>query len=142
LNKKHIAFNTHLILCVVIFIILLVLCIGCVSADEIGLGIVFGIFALLPLFVFAISPLYFIFSDESVKIVYNFGLKEEIKWSDVRSISLTGSWIGAGGSLPHYVISYPSNEKRLFFMVGEIQKTRKTKKLIMEYYKKTIKSGW
>lgn len=49
-----------------------------------------------------------------------------------------GSWISLGLGLPHYVISYPRKEKRLFFVVGEIQKTRKTKKYIEKYYKKKI----
>ncbi len=137
-NKKHIAFNTHLILCFVLFPIFIGLSIGCAIEGDIGLSIMFGIFVLLPVFVFAISPLYFVFSDEYVEIVYNFGQKEIIKWSDIRNISLMGSWIGAGGGLPHYVIAYPKKEKRLFFVVGEIQKTRKTKRFIEKYYKKKI----
>ncbi len=138
MNKKHIAINTHLILCVVLFIVFLGLSISCAIENKIGFSIMFGIFVLLPIFVFAISPLYFAFSDECVEIIYNFGQKEKIKWSDIRSISLMGSWIGAGGGLPHYVIAYPKQEKRLFFVVGEIQKSRKTKKLIEKYYKKKI----
>ena len=137
-NKKHIALNTHLILCVALFIIFLALSISCAMGNEIGLSIMFGIFVLLPVFVFAISPFYFVFSDECVEIVYNFGQREKIKWSDIRNISLMGSWIGAGGGLPHYVIAYPKKDKRLFFVVGEIQKTRKTKKFIEKYYKKKI----
>ena len=137
-NKKYIAFNTHLILCFVLFSIFIGLSIGCAIEGDIGLSIMFGIFVLLPVFVFAISPLYFVFSDEYVEIVYNFGQKEIIKWSDIRNISLMGSWIGAGGGLPHYVIAYPKKDKRLFFVVGEIQKTRKTKKFIEKYYKKKI----
>ena len=138
MNKKTYAFNTLLILCLVLFIVFLGLCISCAIESDIGLSIMFGIFVLLPVFVFAISPLYFVFSDEYVEIIYNFGQREKIKWSDIRSISLMGSWIGAGGGLPHYVIAYPRKEKRLFFVVGEIQKTRKTKKLIEKYYKKEI----
>ena len=138
MNKKHIALNTHLILCVALFIIFLALSISCVMGNEIGLSIMFGIFVLLPVFVFAISPLYFVFSDEYIEIVYNFGQREKIKWNDIRNITLMGSWIGAGGGLPHYVIAYPGKEKRLFFVAGEIQKTRKTKKLIEKYYKKKI----
>ena len=137
-NKKFIVFNTHLILCFVLFLIFLGLSIGCAIECDIGLSIMFGIFVLLPVFVFAISPLYFVFSDECVEIVYNFGQREIIKWNDIRNISLMGSWIGAGGGLPHYVIAYPRKEKGLFFVVGEIQKTRKTKKLIEKYYKKKI----
>ena len=49
-----------------------------------------------------------------------------------------GTAIGAGGGLPHYVIAYPKKDKRLFFVVGEIPKTRKTKKFIEKYYKKKI----
>ena len=137
-NKKYIAFNTHLILCFVLFLIFISLSIGCAIEKESGLGIMFALFTLLPLFVFGISPLYFVFSDECIKIIYSFGQKEVIKWSDIRNISLMGSWIGAGGGLPHYVVSYPKREKRLFFVVGEIQKTRKTKKFIEKYYKKKI----
>ena len=78
------------------------------------------------------------FSDEYVEIVYNFGQRELIKWKDIRNISLMGSWIGAGGGLPHYSIAYPKKGKRLFFVVGEITKSSRTTKLIKEYYKKKI----
>ena len=77
-------------------------------------------------------------SDDCVEIIYHFGQREIIKWKDIRNISLMGSWIGAGGGLPHYVIAYPKKEKRLFFVVGEIQNTRKTKRFIEKYYKKKI----
>ena len=138
MNKKHIAFNTHLIFFIILSVIFLGFSIGCVMENDVGLSIMFAIFFLLPLFVLAISPLYFTFSDECIEIVYNFGQREIIKWSDIRNISLMGSWIGAGGGLPHYVIAYSRKEKRLFFVVGEIPKTRKTKKLIEKYYKKKV----
>ena len=77
-NKKHIALNTHLILCVALFIIFLALSISCAMGNEIGLSIMFGIFVLLPIFVFAISPLYFVFSDEYIEIVYNFGQRKKL----------------------------------------------------------------
>ena len=135
MNKKHIALNTHLVLCFFLFVVFVGLSISCAIDSDIGLSIMFGVFILLPVFVFAISPLYFVFSDECIEIVYNFGQREIIKWNDVRNISLVGSW--TGGGLPHYVIAYPQKEKRPFFILGEIQKTRKTKKLIEKYYKKT-----
>lgn len=133
-DKRNIALNTHLILCVILFLVFLGLSISCAIENEIGMTILFSIFTLLPIFVFSMSPLYFVFSSEEVEIVYNFGQKELIKWNSVRSISL----IGAGGGLPHYVFAYPRMEKRIFFVVGEIPKTRKTKKLIKRYYKKNI----
>lgn len=138
MNKKHIAINTHLILCFVLFLVFLGFSIGCAIENEIGLCVMFALFILLPAFVFAISPLYFVFSDECVKIIYNFGLREQIKWSEIRSISSMGSWISKGGGLPHYVIAYPQKEKRPFFIVGEVTKTAKTTKLIKKYYKKKI----
>ncbi len=132
MNKKHIAFNTHLILCVVLFVIFIGLSISCAIEKEIGFSIMFAICTLLPLFTFAISPLYFVFSDECVEIIYNFGQKEIIKWNDIKKISLMGSWIGRGGGPPHYVIAYPQKENRLFFVVGEIQKNKKNKKAYKE----------
>lgn len=138
MEKKYVAFNTHLILCIILFIIFLVLSISCAIQSVIGLSIVFGFFVLLPIFVFAISPLYFVFCDDCVEIIYHFGQREIIKWKDIRNISLMGSWIGAGGGLPCYHIAYPKKEKTLFFVVGEITKSPKITKLIKEYYKKKI----
>ncbi len=138
MKKIHIAFNTHLIFCVLLFIVFLGLSVSCALGNEIGLSVMFGILVLLPIFVFASSPLYFVFSDDYVEIIYNFGQRERIKWSDIRRISLMGSWFGAGGGLPHYIIAYPKKEKGLFFVIGEIPKARKTKKLIEKYYKKKI----
>ena len=137
-NKKHIAINTHLILCLVLFIAFLGLSINCAMGNETVLSVMFAVFVLLPVVVFAVSPLCFVFTDEFVEIVYNFGQRERIKWADIRSISIMGSWLGGGGGLPRYVVAYPRAEKRLFFVVGEINKTAKTKKLIMKYYKKKI----
>lgn len=138
MNKKHIAINTHLIFYFVLFLVFLCLCVSCAIENNIGLSIGFAIFVVCPVFIFAISPLYFVFSDEYIEIVYNFGLKEQIKWSEIRNIYSVGSWISKGGGLPHYVIAYPKKEKRPFFVVSEITKTAKTKKLIKKYYKKEI----
>ncbi len=138
MKKKQIAFNTHLFLCLILFIVLLGISISSAVENEVGISIGFAALTLLPIFVFAISPLYFVFSEEHVEIVYNFGQREKIKWSDIRNISRMGSWLGGGGGLPHYVIFYPQKEKRLFFVCGEIPKTRKTKKLLKMYYKKKI----
>ena len=98
----------------------------------------FGMFVLLPIFVFVISPMYFVFSDNCVEIVYHFKQREVIKWGDIRNISLEGAWVHALDGFPHYVISYPRKQKMYFFMESEISKTRKTKKLLEKYYKKKI----
>lgn len=138
MNKKHIAFNTHLILWLVMILVFFGLSVGFAIESEVGLCIASAIVALVPAFVCVTSPLYFIFNDKCVEIVYNLGQREQIKWSEVRYITLLGSWIGSGDGLPHFVVAYPQMEKRVFFVRGEIPKTRKTKKLIKKYYKKKI----
>ena len=137
-NKKHIAINTHLWLAVVLFLIFITIAISCINENEIEMVVGFLIAALLPIFVFLISPVYYIFSEESVTITYLFGQKEEIKWNSIRSITLYGSWISRGGGNPRYHIVYPTNIKRAFFINGDISKTRKTKRLIKKYYRKDI----
>ena len=138
MNKKHIALNTHLIFFAAFFLVILGIFEACVRAKEIGLSIGFGLFLLAPVFGFLISPLYFGFSDEYVEIVYHFGLREQIKWNEIKSITRMGSWILKSDGFPRYEILYPSKEKHPFFVVGEIAKTRRTKKLIRQYYKREI----
>ena len=138
MEKKHIAVNTHLLLCVLMFAEFLWLCILCAGEKEVALSTLFGVFSLVPVVVFFLSPLYVIFSADGIEIVYHFGLKERIKWSEIRSISIRGSWIGKGGGLPNYEIAYPCKEQKPFFVVGKIPKTRKTKRYIEQYYKRNI----
>ncbi|MCQ2449292.1 MAG: hypothetical protein MJ132_03785, partial [Clostridia bacterium] len=94
------------------------------------------IICLLSVFVFVVSPLCYIFDKKAVTIVYLFGLRETVAWSNIREIYEVGSWFFRIGGTPRYVLCYPIKEKQLFFMVGEISKTRKTTKLINCYYGK------
>lgn len=137
-QKKHIALNTHLWLCVFLFLVFLGISISFLTENEIGFAIIFLFFTLLSIFGFLISPLYFVFSKETVEIVYRFRQREMIRWREVRNIAQFGSWIDTGRGLPHYVFAYPKTEKRPFFVVGEIPKTRRTKKLIKMFYKGDI----
>ncbi|MBQ8768661.1 MAG: hypothetical protein IJZ15_03300 [Oscillospiraceae bacterium] len=138
MDKKQIAINTHLMLCFLLFCALLLISVDCAVENEIGLCVAFSLFLLLPIFVLVVSPLYFVFSDDCVEIVYILGAKEIIRWKDIKSITLMGSWITKHASPPHYAIAYRCKEKRPFFVRGEIPKTRRTKKLIKKYYKKQI----
>jgi len=138
MDKKQIAINTHLILCFLLFCALLGLAAVCAAENEIGLCVAFSLFLLLPVFVFLISPLYFVFSDDCVEIVYHFDVKEQIRWKDIQRVTLMGSWFGKFNSPPHYVIAYYRKGKVPFFVAGRIPKTRKTKKLIKQYYKRQI----
>lgn len=137
-NKKQIAINTHLWLPITLFVIFMTISVSCIHEKEIGMAVGFFLATLLPIFVFLISPVYYIFSEENVQIIYLWKQKEEIKWSSIQSIALYGSWINRGGATPHYHIAYPTNKKRVFFINGDISKTRKTKRLIKKYYKKNI----
>ena len=137
-KQKHYAFNTHLLFVIAFFIIFLFFSICAAIEYEVGLSIGFAVATLLPIFVFLISPLYIVFSNEEIEIIYILGQREIIKWKNIRCIYLNGSWISGGGGLPHYELAYPTNVKRAFFVRGEIPKTRKTKKYIKMYYKKDI----
>ena len=137
-KQKHYAFNTQLFFVIALFAIFLVLSICAAIEREIGLSIGFAVVTLLPVFVLLISPLYVVFSDEEIEIVYIMGQKEIIKWKNIRYIRLNGAWISRGGGFPHYEVVYPTDVKRAFFVRGEIPKTRKTKKYIKMYYKKDI----
>ena len=138
MNKKQIAVNTHLIFFAAFFLVMLGIFESVARGKEIGLSIGFGLALLGPVVCFCISPLYFVFSDEYLEIVYLFGLKEQIKWSQIKCITRKGSWISKGGGFPRYAIIYPSKEKRPFFVVGEISKTERTKRLLKHYYKREI----
>ena len=136
-RKKEIAINTHLWLPIVYFVIFLLLCISCIDEGAIGMAIGFAAVALLALFIFLISPMYYVFTNKEIVIIYLWGQKEKIKWIDIRNITLFGSWISRGDATPHYHINYPS-QKRLFFMTGDISKTRKTKRLFKNHYGREI----
>ena len=137
-KQKHYAFNTQLLFVIAFFVVFLVLSICAAIEQEIGLSIGFAVATLLPVFVLLISPLYVVFSDEEIEIVYIMGQREFIKWKNIRYIRLNGVWISRGGGFPHYEVAYPTDVKRAFFVRGEIPKTRKTKKYIKMYYKKDI----
>ncbi len=137
-GKTETAINTHLWLPVALFAFFVLLSAFGIREQAIWVAIGFAAAALLPLFIFLTSPMYYVFSEESVEIIYLWGQKEKIKWSSVRNITLLGSWIIRTGSTPHYHFAYPTRKKRAFFICGEISKTPKTKKLIRKYYKKKI----
>ena len=138
MNKKYIAINTHLILCIALFCVFVFCAVAFATENEIGFCIAFSLLLLLPVFVAVISPLYYVFSEDCLEIVYNFGIREQIKWTKIKNISLMGRWFGQFGPPPHYAISYTGKEKRPFFVAGQVAKTGKTKKLMKRYYKREI----
>ena len=138
MNNKQIALNTQImILGIVLFPIFLGISIVGAKEKNMEMCILSAIITLVIIFVFLISPLCFVFSDEGVEIIYHFGQRENIKWNEVRSITRRESWV-AGGGLRRYEIAYPCREKRWFFVCGCINRTPRTTRLIKKYYKKEI----
>lgn len=137
-DKKQKAINAHLGLPGALFVIFVTIGIVCTIEKEVLLSVGFFVAALLPLFVFLVSPLYYVFSQEGVEIRYLWGQKEEIRWDEIRSITRIGGWFSLGGGTPRYHIAYPTNRKRAFFINGDVYTTRKTKELLRKYYKKSI----
>lgn len=101
------------------------------------LSVLSWIFAAFCLFGILISPLYTVFTEEDITIVYCLGQKERIRWKEIRFINRRGSL--AAKSQPRYEIAYPHEDKRPFFVCGEIPKTRKVKKIIETYWHGTIR---
>ena len=106
-RKKEIAINTHLWLPMVGFVVSLLLCIFCIGDGAIGGAIVSAIFALISLFVFLTSPMYYVFTNKEIEIVYLWGQKEEIRWIHINNITLFGGWLTRGDAMPHYHINSP-----------------------------------
>ena len=137
-DKKEIALNTQLWLHLLLFVLFVFFSVLFAKDGDIGGAVGFAVAALLPLFVFAISPMYYVFSEDRLEIIYLWNQKEVIKWSMVNSITFDGSWISKYSSPPHYHIAYCSKNKTVFFLDGDVSKTGRTKKLIAKYYKKSI----
>ncbi len=135
--KKHFALNSHYIAIIPFFIIMILFGTACAMENDIWLATAFYIFSLIPIFCLCISPLCYIFTDESITIIYCFGINDTIKWSDIKCVSKHGSWL-FDRSMPIYRLSYPQIEKRPFFVNGEISYSIKTTKYIKQFYKKKI----
>lgn len=134
-QKKYIARNTHLLFVLFMFLCLLFFCITGFALKETASAILFLCLCPLPVFCFLISPLYVIFTEQEITIVYFWGIKERIAWRQIRHIEERGSWFHKHSCLPEYHIAYPKAEKYPFFADGSIPKTRKIKKIMERFYK-------
>ena len=145
-KERKIAFNTHLIIIFVLFLIFIGLAIFFLTDREdgdIALSVAGFAMAVAPIFGIVISPVIYIFEDDKLTIVYCLGMREVIAWRDIRSIRKMGGWFGGKGrGFPVYEVVYPKHKKTPFFVEGCIVSTRKTAKLLKEYYKKNIKEYW
>ena len=69
-NKRYIALNNHLILCVVLFVVFIFISFFSFVDREIFGGVFFSLLTLLPIMVFLLSPIYYVFSSKEIIIVY------------------------------------------------------------------------
>ncbi len=138
--KKKV-FNCRLIF--YILFALLLFYFGAISAigeeQDWLLFIGFTVIALLPIFCFFISPIFFVFEKDTLKIYYFFGFYEIIEWKSVKRIekeSMTKKEAFMHICVYHIFTKGDSIGKKAFFTNSEINATRKTKRLIREFWKK------
>ena len=137
-NKKVKAINTQNFIWLFCFAILLMIAVVCFVDGSWIAGIIFSVLAIMPVSVVLLSPLYYVFTDEGVTIVYTLGGEEKISWQKVNKVKLFSSWLAKGSGSPHYYISH-DGDKSKGYMSSEIAKTMKTKKLMELYCHDKIK---
>ena len=136
-QKKYIAFNTQLFYVALGFLLFLVCCIAAFTEKAYAIGIFCLGLCLFYIFIFLISPIYTVFTAQDITAVYFWGVREQFPLNQIRSITKAGSWLSRQGP-PEYRIAYPKKKKTPFFADSSIPKTRKTKKLLKQFYRKDI----
>lgn len=134
-ENTSIAYNTHLLSMLFMLLCFLFFAVMGFVLEEVVPAIIFLCLCPLPIFCFLISPLYVIFTEQEITIVYFWGIKERIAWRQIRHIEERGSWFHKHSCLPEYHIAYPKAEKYPFFADGSIPKTRKIKKMMERFYR-------
>ena len=137
-KTKFVALNTQNFIWMFLLVLFVALSVICFTDRSIVMGIIFLVISAAPVAVILLSPLYYVFTDEGVTIVYTIGGQEIIDWKKVNTVRYFGSWIAKGSGSPHYYIAhYGDKTKR--YMNSEIAKTMKTKKLMELYCHDKIK---
>lgn len=132
-NQHETAFNTQLIFMIFFLILFVVLSVMCVIEGMTTGAVLGGVCCALFLFAICTQPVVFVFSPESVEIVYIPGQREIIPWNSVSDIIESGSWVHRRTPPPYYQLVYRTKEKRTFFMRGHISHTRRTRRLLKKY---------
>ena len=142
-KNKELAFNTNLIFFAALFVVFIVMAISFLvenAEESIACAIGCFIISAAPLFAIVISPIFYIFDSEKVTLLYCVGIREQISWKEIRSITKDGGWFrGSGKGMPTFEISYPKRRKYPFFVNSNITRNRKTTNLIKKYYKQQIR---
>ncbi len=104
------------------------------------LSVILLVLAAATLYSLLTSATHYLFDENGVVICYFFGIKEDIPWSSIKEIKLSGSshFVSRYGD-PTYTINYKSDKKAPFFAKGEIIKTKRVALLMKTYYNGSIK---
>ena len=133
-KEKHVVFNTQILYEALVLCVILCGCIVTFLIEEYIFAIVFLIYCILSVLWILFAPIYVVFTEQSVTVVYLWGIKERIDWRDIHDISESGRWFSKYDPLPKYHVAYPKKEKYPFFVNGSIPKIKKTKRLIGSFY--------
>lgn len=104
------------------------------------LSVILLVLAAATIYSLLTSATHYLFDEKGVIICYFFGIKEDIPWSSVKAIKLSGSshLVSRYGD-PTYTVTYESDKKSPYFAKGEIIKTKRVALLMKTYYNCNIK---
>lgn len=138
--KKQFAFNRLFNLYIIIGIIFLISVWPLIQANELGLGISFLVIGLFFLIAPAvIMPCFYIFEKKGVTLLYIFFPNECYLWENIYSVEVSDD-----GSSRHnfldllfsgiFQINGYVEGKHRFYMQGHIRRSRRTKRLLEQYW--------
>lgn len=128
LNRRQAFFCLFFLLCAAANIVLILL-----KEDGvfIWISLVFSFVILSAFTVFL--PYGYRFNENGAEILYLFGFREAFRWVQVRDVILELDYPSSFLSVYRF---YGPWERKYRFMCGEINRNRKTKRMIEKYYKK------
>lgn len=104
------------------------------------LSVILLVLAAATLYSLFTSATHYLFDEEGIVIRYFFGIEENIPWSSVKEVILSGSshLVSRYGD-PTYKVNYEKDKKTPYFANGEIIKTKRVALLMKTYYNGNIK---
>ncbi len=138
--KKHFFINRIWIVTLLIFFLLVMMTVSFFKEDVI-IGILWLLLDLVCLFGLVLFPPFFVIDGRGIRIHYFFA-KESYLWKNINWVEVRYSPPTRGRCIPYlfdtFTINGKSEEKKRFFMQGEIARSRRARKLIEKYSGKKI----
>ena len=131
--EKTIIFNRRILFFVIVFITFLCFSISLLKSKDVELGVlllVVSIFISLGIF---LSPLYFVFTENEITVIWLFQYKRIIPWSSIKSI-IELKWGEVHRDLPKYELIYHLNYKGYIVSKQfDIPRNKRTKRMFEKY---------